>query len=131
MKKMLLVLSLGLFCASLALAQDSSSAGQSASPSSDMSNPAIQGCLGGSSGSYVLTQDGTGTTFKLVGNEDQLKKHVGHEVAISGQMASDTGSAASASDQGQGSSGSGTIQVSSVKMLSKQCNAAGAAPQSR
>lgn len=137
MKKMLLLLSLGIFCASLALAQDDSTAGQAATPSTNTSAGAntVQGCLSGGDGNYMLTEDGTGTTYKLVGSEPQLKKHMGHEVAVTGQAASDTGSQASATDQGQaqpstGTSGGSTIQVTNVKMVSKQCRgSAGSASQ--
>jgi hypothetical protein len=144
MRKMLLLLSLGLFSVSMAVAQDASPAGQATTPSPDSPNTSegqsasdssnssaspIQGCLSGADGNYTLTQDGTGATYKLMGNETQLKKHVGHEVAVTGQPAADTGSA-SASNQGQGdTSASGaagtTIQVTDVKMVSKQCMGSG------
>ena len=135
MKKLMFLLSLGVLCASLAFAQDSSTAGQSATPSTDTSTSAgaIQGCLGGSNGNYMLTQDGTGTTYKLMGNEDQLKKHVGHEVAITGQMSGGAGSSASASDQAQPSSGASdasTLQVTDVKMISRKCSSDTTAPSS-
>jgi hypothetical protein len=131
MRKMLLLLSLGLLSMSLAVAQDASSAGQS-TPSPDSSNTStgpIQGCLSGADGNYTLTQDSTGTSFRLMGYETQLRKHVGHEIAVTGQPAADTGSA-SASNQGQGdTSTSGTagttIQVTNVKMVSKQCMGSG------
>jgi len=138
MKNLLLLLSLGILCGSLAFAQDATTAGQApASGSNTGANAsAVQGCLSGSDGNYMLTQDGTGTTYKLVGDEGQLKKHVGHEVAVTGQAASSAGSSASATDQGQsqpssGNSESTAIQVATVKMISKQCGSAGSAPQSR
>jgi hypothetical protein len=146
MRKMFLLLSLGLLSACLALAQDASPAGQSTTPNADSSNTttsagqpaaddsnnsagAIQGCLSGSDGNYMLTQDGTGASFKLMGDESKLKKHVGHEVSVTGQASGDAGSG-SASNQGQGdtsSSGSAatTIQVTDVKMVSKQCMGSG------
>jgi len=134
MKKMFLLLSAGLLSASLAFAQDTSGAGQSTTPGTDTSNTAgsVQGCLSGSGGNYLLTQDGTGTTYKLMGNEDQLKKHVGHEVAVTGQMAGGAGSSASSSDQGQGQmsgADSMAIQVSDIKMVSRKCSSAANAPQ--
>jgi len=136
MKKMFLLLSLGVFCASLALAQDPSTSGQAANPTSDNSagTKAVQGCLSGGDGNYMLTEDGTGASYKLVGDETQLKKHMGHEVAVSGQATSDAGSQASATDQGQAqpstnSSGGTTIQVTNVKMIAKQCRGSAGAPQ--
>jgi hypothetical protein len=126
MKKMFLLMGVGALCTCLSFAQDTSKSGQSPASSNDtMSGNSVQGCLAGSSGNYTLTQDGTGTTFKLMGSENQLKKHVGHEVSITGQMSGGMASG-SASDQGQGqpssaSSEGNTIQVTDVKMVSKQC----------
>lgn len=129
MKKMLLLSSIALLCASFAWAQQtgapadpSSSSSVGASPSSG----AIQGCVSGDAGNYMLTQDGTGATYKLVGQDDKVASHVGHEVMVTGQL-TNAGSAASASDQGQGSSSTSTaggsaIQVSDVKMISKHCS---------
>ena len=135
MKKMLLLLSLGMLGASLALAQGASPAGQSAAPTNDppASANSVQGCLSGADGNYMLTQDSTGTTYKLMGDENQLKKHVGHEVAITGELTGGAGSAGAAPDQGQAGSDSpaGTaIQVTDVKMISKTCSSGGGTPKS-
>jgi len=140
MKKIMFVLSLGVLCASLAFAQDTPQSDQSGSASASTSSSgssSIQGCLNGSDGSYTLTQDGGGMTYKLMGSENQLKKHVGHEVAITGQVTpGGSGNAASASDSGQSGSGAGSsegsmIQVTSVKMVSKHCTSSTDTPQPR
>jgi len=137
MRKMLMLLSLGLLGASMALAQDAPTADQQATPGANSSNSSastgtVQGCLSGSEGNYMLTQDGTGTTFKLMGDETQLKKHVGHEVSVTGQSSGDAASTTT-SNQGQGDTSAGsaadtrtTIQVTNVKMVSKQCMGTGA-----
>ena len=133
MKRILVLLSLGLMYASLALAQTSQGQDQSAmsSGAGQANSDSIKGCLSGSDANYMLTQDGTGATFKLVGKEDQLKKHVGHEVAVMGQVSggsSGSSTAMSSKDQGQGQSSAGagsesnSIQVTDVKMISKQCS---------
>lgn len=126
MKKMLLLVSLGMLCFSVAWAQDTTTAGQSASTSANTSagTNTVQGCLSGTDGNYLLTEDGTGATYKLMGSETMLKKHLGHEVAVTGQAANDGGSQASTSEPGQTqepAAGGTTIQVSNVKMISKQC----------
>jgi hypothetical protein len=134
-----------LLYASLGWAQDSSAQPSAQSPtstptSSSATSGTVQGCLNGSDGNYTLTQDSTGTVFKLVGSTDKLKDHVGHEVAVTGQMSTDSGSAASARDQqatpSSGSSDSSastgsTLQVSDVKMVSQVCASGSNAPQSR
>jgi hypothetical protein len=142
MRKMLLLLSLGLLGVSMALAQDTSSTSPATAPNASATDSSasagpIQGCLSGSDGNYMLTQDGTGTTFKLMGDEIKLKKHIGHEVAVTGQATADGGSSAADPNQGQGdasasaTTGAGTtIQVTEVKMVAKQCMGSGAS-QSR
>ena len=135
MKKMFLLLSLLGLWASLAAAQNAPSGDQSQAQNSNTNS--VQGCLSMTDGNYMLTQDGNSATYKLVGKEAQLKKHVGHEVAITGEMTGGAGPSGSASgqDQGQGdASGSASaptaIQVTDVKMVAKSCNGGGSAPQS-
>jgi hypothetical protein len=146
MKKMFVLSSIALLFASLAWAQDQTAQPSDQSPTSSTSTSnanagTIQGCLNGSDGNYTLTQDSTGTVFKLVGSADMLKQHVGHEVAVTGQMTGDSGSSASGRDQqtapasgsadASAAGGSSTLQVSDVKMISQQCGSGGNAPQSR
>jgi hypothetical protein len=84
----------------------------------------------------MLTQEDTGTLYRLIGIKSELKDHVGHEVPITGQLIN-AGSAASTSDQGQSdpstskSAGSIAFQVSDIKMVSKRCRSGTEAPQSR
>ena len=142
MKRLLILSSIALLYASLGWAQDTpaqpqqptaQTSDQSPATNSDNANAnsgTIEGCLNGSDGNYVLTQDSTGTVFKLAGSTDMLKEHVGHKVAITGRVVSDSGSAGSSSDKTNPSSGSAqanasgtsTLQVSDVKMVSKSCS---------
>jgi len=81
-------------------------------------NTSVEGCLSASNGSYVLTAD-NGTTYQLTGDTAKLSEHVGHQVKIMG-----TTSPASASDSSgtMGSNGSSqTLQVASIKHISKTC----------
>ena len=77
----------------------------------------------------MLSQDGTGTMFKLAGGDDQLKHHVGHEVAVTGQMSNaDSGNSeptGKADSTSSSAGGSNTLQVTDVKMLSKHCSSQG------
>ena len=86
----------------------------------------VQGCLSGSSGNYILT-NGKGNTYQLTGDTSKLTEHVGHEVQIKGTPGSasasqggTTGGAAS-NTTGQASGSSQTLEVSSVKHISKSC----------
>lgn len=82
----------------------------------------VEGCLSGSNGNFTLTSK-NGKTYELTGDTATLTEHVGHEVKVTGMSgAGETGSAASAG----GAAGSGqTLQVSSVKHISKTCKAGG------
>ncbi len=128
MKKIIFCLSLGVMCASLALAQDPATAPSAAPVDSNASAGSVQGCLSGSDGNYTLTQDGTKATFNVAGSDNLLKQHVGHEVALTGQITSGAGASAAAPvdpSQAQPSAATGaagnTIQVSDVRMVSKTC----------
>lgn len=82
----------------------------------------VEGCLSGSNGNFTLTAK-NGKTYELTGDTATLTEHVGHEVKVMGMSGSgESGSAASAG----GAAGSGqTLQVSSVKHISKTCKAGG------
>jgi len=130
MKKICLLSAFALMYTSLSLAQGTygQQPDQQNTQASSTSSGSVQGCLSGSDGNYMLTQDGTGTMYKLMGSEAQLRKHVGHEVAVMGQAGS--GSAGALSDQTQNNTSAGssdatsgnTIQVTDVKMISKHCS---------
>src|SRR5439155_13638186 len=135
MTKAVAFLSAALLAATLVVAQDTSTSGTASSQSSSPAtgqNSTVQGCLSSTSdNNFTLTQDQTGMVFTLSGSADQLKAHVGHEVAITGQQAaassttSDNSAASSAnSTSPSGSNASGnTLQVSDVKMIADHCNA--------
>src|SRR5881396_2835100 len=139
MTKAVAFLSAALLAATLGVAQDTSTSGTASSQSSTSSSPptgqnsTVQGCLSSTSdNNFTLTQDQTGMVFTLSGSADQLKAHVGHEVAITGQQASGSAASSTAPDNSAASSASSnasgnTLQVSDVKMIADHCNAAGAA----
>jgi hypothetical protein len=70
----------------------------------------VEGCVGGSAGSYTLT-DSSGKTYQLAGDTSGLADHVGHDVKVSGTMASAAAAAG----------GAPTITVKKVKMVSATC----------
>ena len=89
------------------------------------SGNSIEGCLSGSDGNYTLT-DQTGASYKLTGDTAKLSEHIGHEVKITGTKSS--ASATGASDtMGQTGGAQQSIEVSSVKHVSKTCKG-GATP---
>ena len=88
----------------------------------------VEGCLSGSSGSFTLT-DKNGTAYQLTGDTAKLTEHVGHEVKVTGTSGSAGAGASSSPDtsaSGAGSAGAGqTLQVTSVKHVSKTCKSGG------
>ena len=111
----LLVLSLLLLGVSWAAAQNSPATSPSGSASASSGSQTVEGCLNGSDGKYTLT-DKQGQTYDLTGDTSKLAEHVGHEVKITG-----TQSAANAAPSSAGSQPSMTLEVSSVKHISKTC----------
>jgi hypothetical protein len=138
MRRLLLLLSVLLLGACWAVAQDatsptsSNSSGTSASSGQSDSATAsgtttVEGCLSGSSGNFTLT-DKHGNTYQLTGDTAKLSEHVGHEVKVTGT----TSSPASASSGGSAANTAGaagnsqTLEVSSMKHMSKTCQSGGA-----
>jgi hypothetical protein len=70
----------------------------------------VEGCVGGSAGSYTLT-DSSGKTYALAGDTSSLADHIGHQVKVTGTLASAAATAG----------GSSTITVKKVKMVSATC----------
>lgn len=82
----------------------------------------VTGCLSQANGQYMLTTH-KGMTYQLTGDSSQLANHVGHEVKITG---TESGAGASANaGTGQASANGPTIEVSSMKHISKTCKAEG------
>lgn len=132
MRQMLLVLSLLLLGVTWAVAQNSSqsspsSGGAMAGGSGQQSGGqmTVEGCLSGSSGNFTLT-DKNGMSYQLTGDTAKLSEHVGHEIKVTGMSSSGaTTGGASASSSGAGANS--TIEVSSVKHISKTCKSGGMA----
>lgn len=100
-----------------------SNSGQT-SPTGAGGQVTVEGCLSGSNGSFTLT-DKNGTSYQLTGDTAKLSEHVGHEVEVTGTSGS-AGAPGSteSSPSATGGAGAGqTLQVSSVKHISKTCKA--------
>jgi uncharacterized protein DUF5818 len=103
-----------------------SAGSQTSSQSGDSSGAkTVEGCLQGSSGSFTLT-DSSGTTYQLQGDTSKLSEHVGHEVQIKGTTSGSAGGSSSSGSMAGSSAGSQqTLNVDSVKHVSKTCKSAG------
>ncbi len=135
MRRLLLLLSVLLLGACWAVAQDttsqtksnssetSASSGQTTSATSSGATT-VQGCLSGSSGNFTLT-DKNGTTYQLTGDTAKLSEHVGHEVKVTGTSSSASTASGGSASATTGAAGSQTLEVSSVKHISKTCQSGG------
>src|SRR5579864_3314918 len=131
MRRLLLLLSVLLLGACWAVAQDttsqtnsnsgetSASSGQNSSATSSGATT-VQGCLSGSSGNFTLT-DKNGNTYQLTGDTAKLSEHVGHEVKVTGTSSSASTASGGTAPATAGAAGSQTLEVSSVKHISKTC----------
>jgi hypothetical protein len=71
----------------------------------------IMGCLGGSDGNYTVAEDGTTQIYKITSSTVDLKPHVGHDIAFTGQTTTATSSGPS----------DNSIAVTGVNMISDHC----------
>jgi hypothetical protein len=79
----------------------------------------VEGCLSSSNGKYMLT-DSQGKMYDLTGDSSTLAEHIGHEVKITGTK-STSGDTAASSGAMSNHSNAETLEVSSVKHISKTC----------
>jgi hypothetical protein len=121
MRKLLLLPVLLLSVSWLAAQDSPSSTQKDSSQTSAGSQTTVEGCLSGSEGKYTLT-DKQGNSYQLTGDTSKLSDHVGHEVKITGM----TSGAASDSGGAMGGSSSQSLEVSSMKHVSKTCKNSGA-----
>lgn len=138
MRQILLLVSVLLLGLTWAIAQDTTqgstspskgtnpmNSGQNAATSSG-GEKTVTGCLSGSNGSYTLT-DKHGTSYQLTGDTAKLSEHVGHEVRITGTPSA-AGSSSTSPTAGGTTGGTGSeqsLQVASVKHISKTCSNGG------
>jgi hypothetical protein len=123
-------------------AQDSPGQQTPAAPIASSTSPStIQGCLSGTDGNFVLTQNNTTIAVKLVGADTQLKENINHEISVTGQMINPTGSGRSqnqpstttpdnptplkdspADNSNSTTMGTNAFQVTEVKRVSDTCS---------
>ena len=131
MRQMFLLVSVRLLGLSWAVAQDttqsSPSAGSTSAQTSGQTGSAtgeksVTGCLSGSNGTFTLT-DKHGRSYQLTGDTAKLTEHVGHEVKVMGTASASEGASGTASGTTAGAGAGQTLQVTSVKHISKSCQA--------
>ena len=123
MRQIFLLLSIMLLGLTWAIAQDQTGAASSQAGQSASGQKTVEGCLSGSNGNFTLT-DKNGMSYQLTGDTAKLSEHVGHEVKITGMPSAGAGATGGASASAGGGS-SQSLEVSSVKHISKTCKSGG------
>ncbi len=115
-----------------AAAQDTSpSAASSTQDASAQATPTdagnaqtVKGCLSGSDGNYIL-EASNGKTYRLMGDTSKLSEHVGHEMKITGTISSTSTTAPNGQDVNGANTTRQTLEVTSFKHISKNCEGGG------
>jgi hypothetical protein len=121
MKKMWFVLLL--FSGSFLLAQDNNSSAMSQDNSKHSKGEVtVQGCVGRSSGDYILTKQNPGITYELQGTgKIKLRQYLGQRVEVTGKE-SPSMSTSSDSITKMGAPASTTLTITSIKTIAKECS---------
>ena len=81
----------------------------------------VQGCVGRSSGDYVLTKQNPAMTYELQGTHKiRLRNYLGQRVEVTGSE-SPTMSTSSDAMNKTGSAASGTLTITSIRTIDKEC----------
>ncbi len=127
MKNFLVVLCAGMLLPLAAMAQNASN--QASMPDQNSANTTVQGCLSGSQGTYVVTQDGTGTAYTLAARGAEARKLgtlIHHEVKVTGEQQTANGNSASTGQSSAGAMSNGhsmasDFKVSSIEDMANEC----------
>lgn len=112
------------------LAQDSNSAntGQH-KPKASKDEVTVQGCVGRSSGDYVLTKQNPAMTYELQATgKTRLRNYLGQRVEVTGKEGPTMSSSSDALNK-TGSAASVTLTISSIKTIDKECTVRQASDQ--
>ncbi len=111
-----------LLSGSFLLAQDSypANAGQSAQKNSK-GQVTVQGCVGRSSGDYVLTKQNPAMTYELQATgKTRLRNYLGQRVEVTGKEGPTLSTSSDAMNK-TGSASSVTLTITSIRTIDKEC----------
>ena len=111
-----------LLSGSFLLAQDSSPANASRYKSkASKGEVTIQGCVGRSSGDYVLTKQNPAITYELQATgKTRLRNYLGQRVEVTGSLGPTLSTSSDALNK-TGSAASEMLTISSIKTVDKEC----------
>ncbi|MFZ1008167.1 MAG: hypothetical protein WAN65_15105 [Candidatus Sulfotelmatobacter sp.] len=110
-----------LLSGSFLLAQDSAPANSDQKSKTSNDEITVQGCVGRSSGDYVLTKQNPAMTYELQATgKTRLKHYLGQRVEVTGKE-SPTMSTSSDAMNKTGSAAPTTINITSIRTIDKEC----------
>jgi hypothetical protein len=81
----------------------------------------VQGCVGRSSGDYILTKQDPGMTYELQATgKTRLRQYLGQRVEVVGTESPSLSTSSDALNK-TGSAASVTLNITSIKMIAKEC----------
>jgi len=114
-----------LFSGSFLLAQDNSSAMSQDNSKNSKGEVTVQGCVGRSSGDYILTQQKPAMTYELQATgKTKLGHYLGQRVEITGRKSPSMSTSSDAIEK-MGAPASVTLTIDSIKTISKDCTERG------
>jgi len=110
-----------LLSGSFLLAQDNATANGQKESKESKDQITVQGCVGRSSGDYVLTKQNPAMTYELQAiGKTRLKHYLGQRVEVTGKE-SPTMSTSSDAMNKTGSAAPTTINITSIRTIDKEC----------
>ena len=111
-----------LLSSSFLLAQDSNAANTSQQKSkASKGEITVQGCVGRSSGDYVLTKQNPAVTYELQATgKTRLRNYMGQRVEVTGKESPTLSSSSDALNK-TGSASSVTLTITSIRTIDKEC----------
>jgi len=114
-----------LFSGSFLLAQDNSSAMSQDNSKNSKGEVTVQGCVGRSSGDYILSQQNPAMTYELQATgKTKLSQYLGQRVEVTGKKSPSMSTSSDAIEK-MGAPASVTLTIDSIKTISKECTERG------
>jgi len=121
MTKLLMLSAALLLSSTLLLAQDINSTMLRENAKDSKGQITVQGCVGRSSGDYVLTKQNPGMTYELhATGKIKLRNYLGQRVEVVGTESPSLSTSSDAMNK-TGSAASSTISVSAITTIDKDC----------
>lgn len=119
-----------MFAGSFLLAQDSGSSAMGQDTAKDSKGEmTVRGCVGRSSGDFILTQQNPAMTYELQATgKTKVGHYLGQRVEVTGKKSPSMSTSSDAIEK-MGAPASVTLTIDSIKTISKECTERGVSNQ--